>query len=171
MSRRRRRYEDLSAGERADLLKERIYLTFTALAVVIVIDSHGHVTAGDAMRTLAFTTAGTLLAVTVADVVAHLAAHARVLTGKELRHALTVALDAIGAVTLPFIFLVLALLDVWSVHSALIASKSALVAALVAIGWAAVRRVRLPWWQKLIALGGEAALGLAVIGLEILAHG
>lgn len=27
------------------------------------------------------------------------------------------------------------------------------------------------WWKKLIALGAEFLLGLAVVGLELLAHG
>ena len=45
-----------------------------------------------------------------------------------------------------------------------------LVATLVLIGWIAVRRIQLKWWQRLIALGAEAALALGVIGLQLLAH-
>jgi hypothetical protein len=41
----------------------------------------------------------------------------------------------------------------------------------VVIGWVAVRRLELRWWQRLLALGAEAVLGLAVVGLQVLAHG
>jgi hypothetical protein len=34
-----------------------------------------------------------------------------------------------------------------------------------------VRRAKLTWWQRLIALGAEFLLGLAVVALELLAHG
>ncbi|MBG0565516.1 hypothetical protein [Actinoplanes aureus] len=46
----------------------------------------------------------------------------------------------------------------------------ALVASLIVIGYLAVRRVRLPVWQKLIVLFAEFALGAAVVVLELLAH-
>ena len=163
--------EALPPAERAERLKERIYLTFTALAVVIVLDSHGHTTPGEAITTLAVTCFATLLAVFVADIVSHLAVHGEVHTRDELRRAVAVSLGAIGAVALPFVFLALASFDVWSVDTALSAAKAALIAALVAIGWFAVRRTRAPWWQKLIVLGAEALLGVAVVGLELLAHG
>jgi hypothetical protein len=41
---------------------------------------------------------------------------------------------------------------------------------LVLIGWAAVRKIPLKWWQRLIALAAEAALALGVVGLQLLAH-
>jgi len=167
----RRRRERVPVEERAERLKEEIYLIFTALAVVIVLDSHGDATPGAALRTLALTTAGTLLAVFVADIVSHIAVHARILHRDELRRALAVSVGAVGAVALPFLFLGLAMAGVWEVGSALKASKIALIAALIAVGWVAVRRVRMRWWQRMIVLGAEALLGLAVIGLEILAHG
>jgi hypothetical protein len=59
----------------------------------------------------------------------------------------------------------------WSVESALRWAAGALVAALVGIGFLAVRRISLSWQVRLLVLGGEAVLALAVIGLEMLAHG
>lgn len=167
----RARRERVPVAERAERLKEEIYLIFTALAVVLVLDSHGHTTPGAAMRTLAFTTAGTLLAVFVADIISHIAVHGRIHSRDELRRALAVSVGAVGAVALPFVFLGIAVAGVWEAHTALTASKIALIAALVAVGWFAVRRVRMAWWKRLIVLGAEAVLGMAVIGLEILAHG
>ena len=57
-------------GQRADRLRERSYVTFTALAVVLVLRSEAeHMTARVAAGTLAVTVVATLLAVLVADVV------------------------------------------------------------------------------------------------------
>ena len=157
--------------ERADRLKERIYLTFAALAVVLALNAHGAIDAGVAIRTLLVTVLGTLLAVFVADVVSHMVVHERGTTPAELRHAIGSSFGALSAVGLPFVFLLLALFGLWSTATALTASSIALIAALVVIGYAAVRRIPMPWWQRLIALGAEAALGLAVVGLQLLAHG
>jgi hypothetical protein len=88
----------------------------------------------------------------------------------ELRHMVRVSFGALGAVALPFLFLLLAVLDVWRVEAALRASSIALVAALVAIGYLAARRARLSALQRMVVLFAEFLLGVAVIGLELLAH-
>jgi hypothetical protein len=158
--------------ERAEHLKERIYVTFAALAVVLTLRSHVEETsAGDAARTLTIAVLGTLLAVFVADLVSHLVVHAHVPTTREMRHMLRVSFGAFSAIVLPLIFVGLAGLDVWGLDTALQASTIALVAALGVIGWIAVRRVRMPTWQKLVVLLAEVVLGFAVVGLELLAHG
>jgi hypothetical protein len=41
----------------------------------------------------------------------------------------------------------------------------------VVFGYLAVRRAHLRWWQRMVALMAEAALGLTVIGLELIVHG
>ncbi|UOR01470.1 hypothetical protein MUN77_15280 [Leucobacter allii] len=158
-------------AERAALLKERIYLTFAALAVVLTLGSHGHVEPGDAVVTLLVTVFGTLSAVFTADLISHIVAHGRLMTAAELRHAAVTTFGALGAVALPFVFLGISALGTWPVEHALRAAAAALVASLVAIGWIAVRRIPLSWWQRLVALGAEAALGLGVIALQLLAHG
>ena len=158
-----------SAEARAEALKERVYITFTALAVVLAMREHVD-SARTAALTLLIVVVGTLLAVFVADVVSHLAVHAALPTQPEFRHMLRVSLGAIGAVVLPFVFLGLAARG-WRLESALRASSIALVAALVVIGYAAVRRIRLPLWQRLLVLVAEFALGLLVLVLELLAHG
>jgi len=156
--------------ERADRLKERIYLTFAALAVVLALSTH-EVETGEALRTLIVTVLGTLLAVFTADVIAHIVVHERVMTLPELRHALSASFGAIGAVTLPVVFLAIAAAGGWSTEAALRASAVALLLSLVIIGWIAVRRIAIQWWQRVIVMGAEAVLGLAVIGLQVLAHG
>ena len=157
--------------ERAGRLKERIYVTFTALAVVLAISSHGDVTAWQALVTLMIAVIGTLLAVLIADVLARMTVHERLLTRPELRDALAVVLGSLGAIALPVIFIVLSGLGVFSTDAALRASAIALVLALGVAGYLAVRPAQLPWWQRALALAAEAGLGLVVIGLELLLHG
>lgn len=163
------RGDELPAGQRADILKERIYITFTALAVVLALRAHA-VSAGEAALSLTVVVFGTILAVLVADVVSHIAVHESLPVRAELRHMVRVSLGALAALVLPAVFIGLAVTDVWEIEPALRAASIALVAALAAIGYLAVRRVRLPAWQRLIVLLAEVVLGLLVIGLELLAH-
>lgn len=163
--------DDLQTREvRAARLKERIYVTFVALAVVLALRAQD-ADAGKAIATLAVTVLGTLLAVFVADFTSHFVVHERGLTRGELRVALLSSFGALTSLVLPFVFLLLALLGVWTTDGALLASNIALLVSLVVSGWVAVRKLRLSWWQRLFALGGEALLGLAVVGLQVLAHG
>jgi hypothetical protein len=57
---------------------------------------------------------------------------------------LRVSFGSPGALVIPFVFVGLAAADDWSIDAALRAASIAPVAALVAIGYVAVRRVRLP---------------------------
>jgi uncharacterized membrane protein len=156
--------------QRAEQLRERIYITFAALAVVIALDNHG-VGAAEALGTLVVTVLGTLLAVFVADVISHIVVQERMLTRPEMRHAVITSFGALTAVILPAVFLILAIVGVWSTDAALRVSSIALVAALVVIGYTAIRRIRVTWWKRLLALGAEALLGLVVVGLQVLAKG
>lgn len=82
-----------------------------------------------------------------------------------------VCVGASGAVVLPLVFVVLAGTGVWRIEAALRASTIALLVALGVVAFLAVRRVRIPGWQKVLVLLAEVVLGAAVIGLELLAHG
>ncbi|WP_062386593.1 hypothetical protein [Demequina iriomotensis] len=155
---------------RADRLKERIYLTFSGLAVVLALSTHGHVEPSEALTTLAVTALGTLLAVFTADLISHLLAHERLVDTTELRHAVRSSFGALSSLLLPFIFLGVSAAGAWDITNALVASAIALIVALVMIGYLAARQVQLGWWQRIVVLGAEAALGLAVVGLELLAH-
>lgn len=159
-----------SRRARADRLKERIYLAFVALAVVLALTTH-HVTAAEALSTLIVTTLGTLLAVLVADVIAQTVILERTMTTAEWRHAIFASFGALSAVGVPVIALLVALIGWWSTETALQISAVGLVASLVVIGYAAIRRIPMTWWQRLLTLGAEALVGIVVVGLKILAHG
>lgn len=163
--------DGLTGEQRADRLKERIYITFTALAVVLAIASHAsEVEPGEAALTLLVTVGGAVLAVFAADVIAHIAVHRVLPTPVEARHMFAVSFGALATLVLPLAFLLFAMLDRWTIEAALRASTIALIVSLAAIGWLAVRRVKLAWWQRLIVLLLEVVLGVAVVALELLAH-
>lgn len=155
---------------RAAALKERIYLSFTSLAVLLTMAAHSEQSAMYTATTLFITAVGTLLTIFVADVLSHLVAHERFMTRAELRHATVTSLNAIGAIVLPLLFLGLAALDVWATGTAITAGIVALLFTLVVICWIAIRRIPLTWWQRAIALTAEAVLSLIVVGLKLLSH-
>jgi hypothetical protein len=156
-------------GRRAERLKERVYVTFAALAVVIALRDHLE-SPGAATRTLAITVGGTLLAVLVADLVSHVVVHQALPDRDELRHMLSVTRSGLLPVVLPLLYLAMATAGIWSVGAALRASTIALVVTLVVIGWAAARRLRLTLVQRLVVLGAEGVLGVGVVLLELAAH-
>jgi hypothetical protein len=155
--------------EHADRLKERVYITFTTLAVVLALRGHGESSA-EAATTFAIVVAGSLLASAVSDVVSHIAVHAALPSRTELRRLARVSTSALYALAVPFVFIALALVGAWTVDRALRASSIALVASLVAVGYLAARRARLPLLYRLLVLFLEFAIGVIVILLELLAH-
>ncbi|HEY0189464.1 MAG TPA: hypothetical protein VGC67_18430 [Cellulomonas sp.] len=162
---------DGSPDERADRLKERVYVTFAALAVVLTLRSHVEETTGRAaLATLLITVGGTLLAVLLADLVSHMAVHATWPTTAQLRHMLRVSLGSVAAVATPLVLLALAVGGVLRVDAALRAATITLLVALGAVGWLAVRRVPMTVWQRVVALTGELVPGSAVVALELAAH-
>jgi hypothetical protein len=165
------RTSPLTPSESAERLKERVYITFAALAVVLTLRSEEHGDPAGAARTLFITVLGTLLAVLVADWVSHIAAHSALPTLKELRHMVAVSLGAISAVAVPLVLLTIAAFEGMPLDAALQASTIVLIVALGAVAYLAVRRVKLPWWQRLLVLLSEVAVGGLVVLLEVSAHG
>jgi hypothetical protein len=164
--------EAVTPRERADRLRERIYVTFTSLAVVLALRAHEEEeTPGRAAVTLVIVVTGTLLAVLVADFTAHLAVHGQLPTRREFRHMIAVVAGSLPAIAVPLALVAAAALGLIELKTALTAAAVVLVATLVVVGYAAVRRTALPGWQRLVVLFAEATLGLAVIALELLAHG
>lgn len=152
---------------RAARLKERIYLTFAALAVVSTIGGHGDPTAGGAALTVFVTALGALFAVFTADIISHTIVHEHFPSKRETLAVAGVTFSAVFAILPVFLLLGAAGLGWWSVDVALRASSVVLIASLVL----AVRRVPLPFWQRAVALTGEALLGVLVVLLQRLAHG
>lgn len=168
----RRHRHDRAVDERVDALKERVYATFTGLAIVLVQHANvEHVEATRAVVTLlvgivAITTAGF-----VADVISHLAVHAAFPDRAEVGRMLRIAGSAIASAGVPLLLLGLAAFGVMQLEPALRAASIVYVATLGVIGFVAVRRTRIHWWKQVVALGALVALGLGVVVLQQLAHG
>ncbi|NUT58313.1 MAG: hypothetical protein HOQ00_05640 [Agromyces sp.] len=158
--------------ERAEALKERVYATFTGLAIVLVqINNVEHITATRATLTLLVGIVAISAAGFVAEVIAHLAVHQAFPDGGELGRMARVSGSAIASAGVPLILLVLAVLGVFQLEGALRAASIVYLVTLGLIGWFAVRRTRVTWWKQVVALGILLALGAGVIGLQQLAHG
>jgi hypothetical protein len=168
----RRSRHDRPVDERAEALKERVYATFTGLAIVLVQQTNvEHITAARATLTLLVGIVAISAAGFVADVIAHLAVHAAFPDRAELGRMLRIAGSAVGSASVPLLVLALAALGVFELEGALRAASIVYLVTLGLLGYVAVRRTRVAWWKQLLALGALVALGLAVVGLQQLAHG
>ena len=150
--------------------KERVYATFTGLAIVLVVLANEHPDAEHALFALLLGVLGITAAGFVSDMSSHLAVYREFPERIDLIVMFRVAGGALGTVITPGILLLLAWMDIMSLTAALRAASIVYVVTLAVIGWFAVRRSRLEWWRQLIALAVLVALGLAVVGLQTLAH-
>ncbi|GAA2588770.1 hypothetical protein [Microbacterium binotii] len=156
---------------RAASLKERIYVAFTALAVIIALRAHdAHPDAGLALGTLAITVAATVSAVYVADLLSHMVVHSRVPARAEHRHMVVGTLGAATVALPPLLCIGLSALGLYDASTGLLVAMLITTATLVAIGLLAVRRLAVPRLQRTVILAGEAVLAIAVIALELLSH-
>ncbi|GAA1808136.1 hypothetical protein [Agromyces neolithicus] len=153
----------------AQALKERVYATFTGLAIVLVLRAHAP-TPQDATYSLFIGVLGITVAGFAAEVIAHLAAHASFPDREEIGRMLRIAGGALASVGVPVVLLLCSWPGWISVETALAASTWVYLATLGLIAWAAVRRTALSWGQRLLALAALVLLGGIVIALQLLAH-
>ena len=153
----------------AQALKERVYATFTGLAIVLVLRTH-ETSPQSATFSLAIGVLGISVAGFAADVIGHLAAHASFPKRDELGRMLRIAGGAFASALVPLILLLLSWPAWISLDGALQASMIVYLVTLGLIGFAAVRRTALTWWAQLLALGALVLLGGIVILLQLLAH-
>lgn len=169
-------YETESAGTRpsadGEALRERVYATFTGLAIVLVQSSSvDHISPARAIVTLAVGILAIAAAGFAAQLVAEVATTSRFPDREELRRMFRVSGSAIASAAVPILVLLLAVFGVIDLGLALGLASIVYVVILGLVGYIAVRRTRSPWWQQLVALGALVALGLAVIAIQQIAHG
>lgn len=150
--------------------KERVYATFTGLAIVLVVSASDHADADHAFFALVLGVVGITAAGFVSDIVSHLAVHQEFPGGAEFALLGRIAGGALGTVLVPAILVGLAWIGVLQLDTSLRIASIVYIATLGVIGWLAVGRARLSWLQKLLALTILLALGLLVIALQTLAH-
>lgn len=170
-----RRHPERSRRPREELteaLRERVYASFTGLAIVLVqLENVEHVSAIRATVTLLIGIVAITAAGFVAGMVAHVAMHSAFPDRAEFGRMLRVSGTAIASAGAPLVVLALAAFGVLELELALRIASILYLVTLVLIGLVAVRRTHAPWWKQLVALGALLALGLAVVVLQQLAHG
>lgn len=150
--------------------KERIYATFTGLAIILVVDADEHADIPQAIAALLFGVVGITAAGFISDVISHLAVHRNLPSRRELLLFLRIAWGGLGTVVLPTVLLVLAGMEILPVNVGVDAALGVYVVTLAVIGWLAVRRSLLSWWQQGLALLTLVAFGVVVLALQGIAH-
>lgn len=154
----------------ADQLKERVYATFTGLAVVLILVVEAdHLTPGQAMLRLGASVVAICTAGFISDVIAHASVTGQTARGWELRSMFTAALGGVVTVLVPLLIAVGSLLTWYSLEAALYATVVVYVLTLVIIVHNAVRRTSLSWGAQAAALGAILLVGALFIALELLA--
>lgn len=167
----RRRAAIAEAGGEAGLVayfKERVYASFTGLAIVMVVSQHPDDPA-HAFLALVLGVVGIVTAGFVADIVGHLAVHRRFSSAGEVVVPLRVALGALGTLVIPAAVVGAAWIGWMPPEVALAIAAWSYVLTLAVIGALVVRRAQLRWWQSLMAVGLLVALALLVLLLQTLA--
>jgi hypothetical protein len=153
-------------------LKERIYVTFIGLAVLLALNLHPEETsAGAVAGSLAIAAVGAGLAGLVSDVIAHLAVRGTMPDAAELRYLVRIALGALATIVIPVVVLLLSVVGLVPLELALGIAIWVMALTLGAVGYAAVFRSSLAWWKKLAVFGALVLFGLLAIGVQLLAHG
>ena len=165
----------LNEGEQEDLaerLRERVYVTFASLAVILTLLTHAHgLSAGTAAASLTITAVGTVAAAWLAEFIAYLAAHGECPGRAKVRAMTGTSWGALLTIVVPLLALAAAGRGWWEVTAALRFGVGALIASLVLIAWLGIRRTRLSWPARVLALGVLAALAVGVVALKLMAHG
>lgn len=158
-------------AHRAAVLKERTYVAFTALAVLITMRAHdGHPAVGSACVTLAVTVAATTCAVYLADLLSHMVVTSRPPGRAEHRRIVTGTLGAATVAVPPLACIAVAATGLYPVATGLLAAMLLTTATVTGVAVLAVRRLDVPRGQRLAVLVAVAALALVVVALGLLAH-
>jgi len=158
-------------SHRAAALKERVYIVFTVLAVIIALRAHGdHPSAMAALGTLAITVVATTVAVYVADLISSMVVHERLPHHNEHRRILAGTLGASVVALPPVACIALAVTGAYSASVGLLAAMLVTLITLIGIGIVAVHNLHLRRSHKVIVLTAETVLALGVIALELWSH-
>ncbi|MFJ3666776.1 hypothetical protein ACIPSE_10020 [Streptomyces sp. NPDC090106] len=153
-------------GER---LKERLYASLTLLAVLVGQAQGGHPTHRGAAVYVVATAVGLWLATLVADLQAHPVAHGRRPTLGEIRRTLYTSSPLLTCAVGPVLLIGLSATGALELTTALWVSAGTEVAALALWGYAGGRRVGAGPLRSLVVAALDAAIGMGVVGVKLLA--
>ena len=163
-------HDKSSPHERAAVLRERVYVTFTAIAVLIVL-RHEHVEVRDAAGTLLIAVLGTITAGLLSEIISHGLVYQRRIEARDWRHMLSVAGAGLAVLVVPMAVLLLARVGAISLELSLRLGLLLLATSLAGFGFQAFRPIPVPPWRKVLGLAGLVAAAYGVVAIELLAHG
>lgn len=152
-------------------LRERIYGSVTVLASIVTLLAPDH--EGDAVGaaiTLVVAVAALWAASLFADLTAHLAVHQSRPDRAATRALFASHRQILVVAVLPTLLVLSTETDWWELDTALGWAAGVQVLTLALVGLLAVRGTLIPFWGKVFVVGGEVALGLAVVGIKLLGH-
>jgi hypothetical protein len=161
---------DSALDIRARALKERIYATFTGLAVLAAIFATGHGDAWEAFRTVAVSIVGISAAGFLAEFVSYQVVHQRFPDRSEIALMVRIALSALGTASIPLLLLAAAGFGLVGFSLALTLGMVIYALTLVPIFLIASRHSGLHPLQRIISSALFVTLALVVIGVLLLAH-
>jgi hypothetical protein len=156
--------------ERTRALKERIYASFTGLAILAAVSATGHATCAQVLLSVTIGVLGISAAGLLAEIIAHQLAHQRLPAVGELHTMGRIALGASGSASAPVIVLALAWAGMISLEWALWIAMALYAATLVAVMLVAAHRTGLRPIQRLLSSAMLLGLALVVVALLRLAH-
>lgn len=157
--------------EAGDRLRERIYATFTALAVLVALSSHAEPFEPlSSVVTLIVSVVGVVLAGLASDLIAHMIAYDSLPTRHGFLQTLTVAARALTVLAAPVVVLLISVAGVIPERVAVTIALLFLIVSLAVIVMIAVQSTGLSVGKRVLVLAGIVLLGVAVVLLEQLAH-
>ncbi|GEE02935.1 hypothetical protein nbrc107696_33810 [Gordonia spumicola] len=152
-------------------LKERVYVAFTGLAIVLAMSfgESDHRSSQYAFTALLLGVVGVTSAASASDVIAHLAVHKEFPDRHELFVITKTTLGALSSAVVPAALIGLSWLGVFSIDTALLLAGLTFVVALGVVVWLAVRNADITGEQQLAALAIILGIGLLVLAAQVLA--
>ncbi|WAZ23322.1 hypothetical protein STRCI_004659 [Streptomyces cinnabarinus] len=150
-------------------VKERVYATITMLAVLVGLAQNTHTRYSTATVFIACTALGLWLATLVADFQAHRVVHQRLPDRAELRHLLYVTSPLLSSAAGPLVMIVLSAFGLFHLSTALWIAVGVDIASLAAWGFVGGRRMGSGVVPSIVAAVVDAAIGLGVVMVKVVA--
>lgn len=168
---RQKPWGDWPVAQQAQAVKERIYASFTGLAILATLLLGGEThSASAAFLTLLAGIGGISIAGFVADVIAHQVTHEGSPERDQFKTMLRIAGGAFASASIPLLALVIAWIGLIPTRTGIQIGIGLYFLTLTAVVLVAARRTRLGWRQQLTALISLTALAVIVVVILVLAH-
>lgn len=154
------------------LLRERVYGAISCLATLAILARYSDADTSALARILdvAVATGGLWAASLLSHYVAQMAVFGEAPRGRYWIQLLQASGQIVQAAVPPVIVLLLAVFDVLDTDTAMWIAMWTLIGELGLIALLAVRKTRLPWWQRALAVACLVGVGLIVVVIKIIAH-